>query len=428
MTAMPPQLGDPGFFEDAQGVIHGVRRALADLLAEVGADASQPQEVSRTYGIDKTLAWKVCRVIREPVPWDAVGHIPRKPSVQILVRALAKHGATDDVIGRLWDAVDEFEKFVGRHSDDRETLEIMIGSSAKGAGAGKRLEAFRRTAYQANSAIWGVRTKLHVCMHILAPTPGTDDLSTATISGFHGFNRLRPDVPWNVATISNWDVGELTNETKPDAIIPIDPAVAAEGGGGSGGGGGEGGTDAAPILREFCSEPLPSLRNVRLPDGRTRFELNRGSVGNTAAATMLLGWVSRHCVSRFERYPGELGEHGLFLSTPAETVVHDLLVHKSLTFAHTPSMHVFSELPGGPRYLTDGAAAGTIPIHEHIVELGSPPDLTTTEFPRYRDLATRGTEALGIPLSEFVGFRMRLEYPPIPTLAIIRHALAKKEA
>lgn len=413
MSRIGQTTSDVPFVEHAQAVVYGVRRAMGELLASVGADPSEPQEVSRQFGIDKTLAWKIARVIREPDPWNSVAHIPRRPSILILVAALAKAGAAAGPIEDLLAAIDRFETFVELHSDDRETLEIMIGSSTKVAGAAKRLDAFRRSAYQSNSAIWGVRAKLQICIHVLAPE-GDSLLSKATITGFHGFNRLRPDVPWSVATLAHWDVGATESRESADSIVPMAPGLD--------------GVDV-PILSEFCSEPLPGMRSVRLANGQTRFEINRGPVGNTAAATVILGWVSKGTVSRYETYPGEHGEHGVFMSTPAETMVHDLLVHRSLKFAHNPTAHVFSELPGGPRYLTDGEAAGTIPFHEKVLDLGAgPPDLTTPEFPRYRDLAALGTRSLGFELSDFQGYRVRLAHPPIPTLAILRHGLTPPSA
>lgn len=408
MTVSSSTAGVQPFFDGAQLVVRGVRRALADLLASVGADPSEPQEVSRNFGLDKTLAWKIARVIREPDPWDAVTHIPRRPSFQILVTALQKHGAPTARVEDLWAALDAFERFIEVHSDDRETLEIMVGSSKMSAGT-KRLENFRRSAFQANCAIWGVRTKLQVCMHVLAPHPGSEDLlSVVTISGFHDFKRLRPDVPWSVATLSNWDVGKTVNNDKPEAIIPLDNDITGVG---------------APLLHEFCSKPLPSMRCKKLSDGRVRFELTEGPVGNTAAATVLLGWASRGVVSGMEREPGEYGEHGVFLSTPAEAIVHDLYIHNSLKFPGAPSAKLFSELPGGPRYLTEGEAS-TMRFNEELIDLGTaPPDVTTPEFPRYREMVVLAANYLGFELGDFHGHRMRLAYPPIPTLAIIRHPL-----
>jgi len=404
---------DAAFLESAQVVVRGLRRALAELLASVGADPSQPQEISRAFGLDKTLAWKVARVVREHDPSDAIGHIPRRPSFQILVAALAKHGAPIDKVEALWAAVEAFERFVALHSDDRETLEVMVGTTRARTGA-KRLEAFRKSAFQANSAIWGVRAKLQVSLHLVAPTHvGSDRLSMATIAGFHDFKRLRPDVPWTIAKFAQWNMAGHAIE-RPQSFVPMDPALHP---------------DDPPILREFSSEPLPAMRNVNAPGGGVRFEMTQGSVGNTAAATVILGWVDRSVVSAVETFPGECGEHGVFLSTPVESVAHDLLIHKALVFANNPTSHLYSELPGGPKYPSDGEDLGQLPFHESVQDLGvGPPELITPEIPRYRELAEKGAASLGYSLDDFRGYRLRFNYPPIPSLAILRHALAKPKA
>lgn len=405
-TLTPTPHGDPVFLSNAQVVVRGVRRALAELLGSVNADPAEPQEISRRFGLDKTLTWKTARVVREPDPSDAVAHIPRRPSLQLLVTALQRHGAPADKVSALWSAVDAFEDFVETHTDDRETLEIMVGSSRANAGM-KRLEAFRKSAFQANSAIWGVRAKFQVSMHAVSPAAGAgDQLVINTIAGFHEFKRLRSDVPWAVATAVRWG---STNDASKEVVEPIDPEVRP---------------GDAPLLKQFCSAPLPRMRSVDLPEDRVRYEMTEGPVGNTAAATVLMGWTRRGGVSKYESYAGERGEHGVFLTTPVEAVVHDLLVHRSLEVAFSPTGSLYSELPGGPRYTTDGTAAGRIPFGESVLDLGmGPPDLTTPEFPHYRELAEKLVARSGFPLDEYRGYRLRLAYPPIPTLAVLGHAL-----
>ncbi len=396
--------------QDAQVVVQGVRRALAELLASVDADPRHPQDMSRRFGLDKTLTWKVSRVIREPDPWDAVGHIPRRPSIQLIASALQRHGAPSERIESLLRSVDDFERFVETHSGDRETLEVMVSTGGRRSAA-KRMEAFRKAAFQANSAIWGVRASLQISMHLMIP--GTDGrLTLVTVTGFEGFRRLRADVPWAVSTISAWDSNTAQTSIEVGRLFPLDPQ-AAEGG--------------APLLGEFCSAPLPALRRIQLPDNKVRMEIAEGPVGNTAAARVLLGYRRPSEVSQHQTYQGETGEHGLYLYTPVEAVVLDLLIHRSLDFAMNPSAHLYSALPGGPRYPGEGPNVGKIITPERIVDLGSPPDLTTPEFPRYQDLAEFAANRAGHPLHDFQGYRYRLKYPPIPTLAVIRHGLAPIE-
>jgi len=90
---------------------------------------------------------------------------------------------------------------------------------------------------------------------------------------------------------------------------------------------------------------------------------------------------------------------------------------------------LFSELPGGPKYPSDGDDLGQLPFHEAVQDLGvGPPELITPEIPRYSELAEKAAASLGYPLSDFRGYRLRLNYPPIPSLAILRHTLAKTKS
>ena len=66
-------------------------------------------------------------------------------------------------------------------------------------------------------------------------------------------------------------------------------------------------------------------------------------------------------------------------------------------------------------------------MKECRIDLGSgPPDLTTPSLPRYPKLVPRVFERLGASARDFTGFRLRIAYPPIPTLALFRHSLPER--
>lgn len=399
------------FADEGKTAVHGLRRALAEVLAAVGANADQPQEISRQFGLDKTLAWRISRVVREEDVWEAVQHIPRRPSIRLFVNAMSKHGASSDRVETVWQALGEFEKFVEVHSGDRETLEMMVSAAAK-RSSGKRMEAFRKMGFQANSAIWGVQARVQVSLHLMAPSkvdPRT--LSMSTIAGLSDFRRLRPDVPWAVASMSQWD--RRSGPIPMWRPNPMDSAL-AEG--------------EPPLLKEFCSQPLPEMESFHERPNLVRFMLKEGPVGNTAAATVLFGWNYPSVASQHETYPGEEGEHGVMLTTPVELLIHDLFIHRSLDFAFNPTAQLYSQLPGGPIYPAVGARAGILPVPDDVTDLGAgPPDTTTPELPRYREMVELAIGHSGYELNEFQGYRLRVRYPPIPTLATLKHALRPVE-
>lgn len=378
------------------------------MLDSVSANPDEPQEISRRFDLDKTLTWRISRVVRAEDAWEAVQHIPRRPSVRLLVKAMEKHGAPATTIDALWKAFDEFERFVEVHSGDRDTLEIMSSSASKRT-AEKRLEAFRKSGFQANSAIWGVSAKLQLASHLMVPGTEPGKLSMATICGLVDFRRLRANTPWAVATMRGWDGLGLNDIDYVGRARPLVPETARTHG---------------LLLTDFCSNPLPEIDIIEVSKATHRYMIKPGPVGNTAAASVLLGWIFDDAATDTESFPGEPGDHLVLLSTPVEELVHDYFVHKSLDFAKTLTTRLYSQLPGGPMYPSVDDAGQILPMNSEVSDLGhTPPDTTLIEIPRYSDMVALAAERLGYRLDDFHAFRHRISYPPIPTASVIRHPL-----
>jgi hypothetical protein len=403
-----PSIDDKTFTSEGVTTVHRLRRALAELLASVGADPSAPQELARRFKLDKTLTWRISRVIREEDAWEAVTHVPGKPSIRALVERLEAAGASPASVTAVLDAMAAFERFVEVHSGDRETLDIMVGAANRPSAA-KRMELFRKQGFQANGAAWGVQARVQFTCHLLMPGAAADTVETATVVGLVDLRRLRSNVPWAMGSAEAWADDHPEVDAGPVPLFPEDVA------------------DGAPLIREFCSESLPTLRTRTSPGGGRRYELSGGVLGQTGAATVVLGWRWTRPESIFSSGLEDTGEHGSHLSTPVELFVHDLLVHHSLSFAHHPTAAIYSALPGGPRYPADGPKVGLMPIPDDVVSLGAqPPNVTTIEIPRYAALVDRIVSRLGHSLHEFHGFRHRVRYPTIPTFAIMRHGLVPR--
>ncbi len=397
------------FIEHGTAAVTGFRRALADILAEVGCRPDRSRELSRKFGLDKTLTWRVSRFVTEEDAWAAVPHIPRRPSVRIFVDAMAKHGASDRSVAAVLEALDEFEKFVETHSGDRETLEVMAGNSVNGVSA-KRLATFQKSAFQANSAIWGVSAKVQFSICMMVPSAAKAEMvDIGVIGGFVGLRRLRPDRGWAVGTIDQWD---HTYSTVDSPVMPIDRDSLVNG---------------VPVLPRFCSQPLPPMRLVKGAGEQQRIELDRGEIGNAGACDVVLGWKWPATASIYESTPNERGELGIHLSTPVESSILDVFVHKSMGFAMRPEAGLFSELPADPSYPAEGGRASPLAVSTDIIRLGAADaDIATSDVPDYGDIVRFGAEKMGVSPEELFGFRYRLRYPPIPTIAMMKHPLLRR--
>jgi hypothetical protein len=220
-----------------------------------------------------------------------------------------------------------------------------------------------------------------------------------------------------MANLRHWDVpGPGIDERS--GLQPIEPTDAIAG---------------VPLVSRFCSRPLPAMSALSVAPGAVQYRLDPGPVGRSAATTVFLGWVSRGMMPMHESYAGECAEHGANLTTPAEWLVQDLFIHSSLRFALNPSAHLYGQLPGGPRYPGPDGDAAELPAVAEVTDLGDgPPDTMTPEFARYTEAVEYGVSrlgsGLGVGLREFHGYRVRVRYPPIPTISILRHALLPADA
>lgn len=400
----------PPFKNHVITAMQDLRAAIIDALASTGADTSYPQEMARQLGLDKSLAWKVSRVVREPNMAGAVTHVPGRSGLKILEKAFRRAGTPKKVVETYQRAVSDFENMVKIHAGNRSTLGMMMSDLSQG-GEQQQFETFRKLSFQGNSMVWGVQARVQLTASFIAPNDTGEMVDLAWLSGLVDFRRLRHNVPWAIASAKKCkDDGTVLPVGRIDAI---DPDYA--------------GKNSAPLLGDFCTKPIPEMRTKEGPDNDLRFELAEGPVGNTAALTCMVGLYGRSFVKRYREVNDTLGEHWARLSTPVELLIHDLFVHKDLDYALSPEIFLYSMLPGGPVYPVSGRDCGMLPVAEKVFDLGLGLNgVTTPEIKQYKQMVQSIYDRVGWDSEMFYGFRFLMRYPPIPSLAILRYELPER--
>ena len=399
------------FDVQVRGVTERVRSSLADVLAAVGADATKPQSLAKQLGLDKSLAWKAARIVTDTDPFAAIPRLPGRSGVKILIDSLEAAQAPAAALDEFRAAISEFDQMVATHAGSRETLQMMLANVSSKDGQRERDESHRKLAFQGNSSIWGVQARVHLGVHLVAPSRlNPDAIDTATISGLVDFKRLRHDVPWSVSQLHLFDdEGRVVPTTRYE---PLDPDVSPS---------------DAPTIREFCSASLPPLSAETTRSGSTRFQIGRGQVGIVGSATCMMGWMHRAVASMYATPDDRYGDLLVHVNTPAELLIHDLIVHKSLDYARMTESLVYSQLPGEPCYPADGRELGMLPIQGDHVDLGEGlTNLTTPEVPRYRSMVELAVSRLGHAPADFYGVRLRLRYPAVPSVCVFRFELPSR--
>ncbi len=361
------------------------------LLDEAGLRNAKAADVGRALGLDKSLAWKVARFIRDEDPSRAARHMPGSGGVDIVIKAAGACGVGDDRIEAMRAADRALREFVEQHAGDRRSFEAMF---AAGGGAGALEQDVRRELFRAASAAWGVRARTQFLTLGLRPSltvAGAIDF--VKVGGFVELERLREDVPWIISRLTmNDDAGRDAHQVVREALEP-----SVNGG--------------MALLTRHCSHPVPPMRRFA-EKGVVYDELAPGSVGRRGATTVVMG--ERYiAVASHVRGPGnEWAVYPLTIRTPVEGMQFDLLLHPDLAHfgpARVAKRGLLEDRPrpaGGLMTLDTEAAAS--------VRLGA--DAVSLRVPRYGELLAEAFERAGWgEHAAYRAFRIDLDYPLVPS-------------
>ncbi len=407
---LQPPLGQD-FANECAEVLLRLRGALIESMALVGADASRPREAARKLGLDKTLIWKVSKIIGQTDAFPAVNHVPGRAGCELLCKALRSHGADEPIVARIERALHDFEQLVDRHAGDRATLQLVAGGYGPLDHRRDALEQARKLAFRGNAGVWSVRARTQMTATIMAPNADDPKLvDLAQVYGLMNLSRLRPDVSWIVGRSQSFEDDE--NVAHPSLGEPFDSATPPRG---------------YPVIREFSSNPLPDIEMRNLGD-EVQFQLRPGRVGRTGEITTVQGSIYRAVGSQYADGRNRYAQLGLSVTTPVEHLHFDLFVHKSMTWAMQPEVALYGRLDGRIVHVGMGDDGARLPLTESVVDLGRGLSATPTpSMPRHSELLRWMFTRTGWNADDFHAFRFEMAHPPMPTYVVLYSELMARE-
>jgi len=393
------------FSTAASTVARSLRLATAQLLDELPGTSRTGTEVARTLNIDINLAWKLL-VLARPAATDedateALRRVPGPGGIRILLQAAASKGVSDSTISRLSQAFTDYQRLVEKHAGDRASLDSLL-IHASGTASGEDL-AIRRAAYRANSSIVGVQAETQLAAYLFWPerdAQGQPSSAAAILRGLVGFSRLRADVSWIIGKGRRTDErGQAYGQPR---LTPVDPETAAECGG-------------VPLVRLLSRGEIPPVERSYLPDGTSVDRILGGPVGKGSRFTYFLAETIRPGLAQ----PGDPNHPVLKLATSSHTPtglqIVDVLFHRDLPPMGAIRAGLASELGGISAAFTPDDQRLTIHGAHQFESHGSDiSGMTVPGLPKYgqalADLCTR----LGVELSDFQAYRIKVAFPPIP--------------
>lgn len=404
MRRLASESGRPAasFERDARAAMERFRAAAREVVVAVlGTAHVRAADLAGGLGLDNRLAWKLVKILSAEDVLAAAKYLPGERGVGLFLDGATQRGAPEDAVRHARRAFDGIEEIVREQAGNRRSFNMMVAGHAPDAPGGAGLE-HRKGAFEHNGYIWGVQARVQIHSYVIQPSGDGENLDIAVVRGFAGLRRVRPQVPWRISRFYSIDeAGRVRGAFERE---PLDPAC---------------GKDEAPLLRRFCSKPLPAVRRQVGQSGIVDHVLADSDVGNAGSVTCLTGEVLRRA-EPCHPVP-ELPELGTIapLRTPCEALVMDVFLHRGFFGVVVPRLRLLSDLFNetlGAHY-TD---ADRLPAECGVERLSDGPHTPPIrEFRDYADVIAFSFDRLGWERDRFSCYRVRLPYPPIPASLIV---------
>ena len=374
------------------------RQVLTALLEEIGSPKSA-RALERSLQASYTTCWRVLRLVHAKDCVAESRHAPSPGELKPFLALARRHGASVTATEAAMAAAEEFQAFVRRHAEDRETFNAMASRQGEGRRETSILRE-RRAAYRALTQIWGVQTDLQVCTFIAGPKGASGPLPLVKLTFQRGVRRLRSDAQVILMGFDTRGVPEVPPR-------PLDPAAAQHYG--------------MPLLPQFSSSHIPKVEPITTGGGLRLYNMTGGEVGLRSNIEFAFGeHVADPCVG------APLWSISFTTSRkPLSLLVMDLLVHRDTHPGIEPKSIMYQHQEGDFTLAT-ALQSQRVPGTEQLELVGSADDLTLAEAPRYAELLRYAADTRKWRLADFDAYRIRIPFPVIGSTTLLYYRAAEQ--
>jgi hypothetical protein len=378
---------------DTVSAANAVRASLNAFVKELpGAPIQRARDLQKRINADYKICWHVFNTISAPNSMSSVRHIPTVLGIKRFLAAGLEAGVGPAKVEAVRVAIENFASIVNTHAGDRNVFQAMV-TSTSALEDDSDDQSHRRASYRSMSQIWGFQVERHLSFCFYKCADDGQTFENCAINVKQGFRKLRGDAKPIVGGSATWQDGG-TGATE----FPLDRVTAAVFG--------------APLLREFSSPFLPSMRTDLGVNGWSYTTLTSEGIGRQNSVDLAFGVGARNLAVCFDKRSGEKTfRNNSVFRTPTASYMKDILVHR--TSLRTTSVHLkmLQNMPD----VNSTEIPGFIPevkLAEKLVLLG-PADQVgdTIECPRYTEIVGYAADKMGWNIAEFDVFRVKVEYP-----------------
>lgn len=399
-----------------------LRGEFLALFENVPVAVRRTRALSRHLNVDRNTCHRLLTALNQRADDEAtvIAKLPGVAGMRLIVDAIEAAGARKRDVRAASAAIEHFATLIDELGGSLSEVQrrCAVSSSAPAhspanADPGEMpgvsdMLAARRTMHAAASSLVGRRLDAHLSIMVLRPLPGNPKmLEHLGVNALIGHSQTRPDaLPFALAyCFSGPDT--WCSETGPEYNDLSKRSTGQE------------------LIPKFCSQPLPTVTVRRGSKGHHQQIFDTAGISekqDIVAGCRLdpVAHVADHEVPVFNNV--------VRLRFPAERLVFDVYLHRSLAMSSVPTVGAYAVHPG----LVDDLSKfwyERMPLDLRIEILGpSIRNARTDAWSRHQELTTYVFERLGWNGDEYVGYRVSLAYPIWGLFYYMTSDFAKGEA
>jgi hypothetical protein len=370
-----------------------LRAALAAVIDALPVRVKKPAEFQRVLKLDRSLASRLLRAVQVDDPLASLHRMPGPHGVRLLLKAAVKAREDPKLIKRAEDALADVERTVFTELGDWKALDVALSGWLPEVR--EQFETSnRQAAFRAMSNIKGIVADAEVSVSLIHPGGANADwVDRAGITGLCRMRRLRPGAPMGLLHGSSIVPPPGTQRLSLEAQ-PIDPE------------------HGAPLLREFCSSPIPRF-DVRVEGDIVHYVLKGDGVGVDSMVDLYFADVMRGRYPANRSVSPRAATPGAVIDIPVRTLIVDVLIHEAVWPGVEPELRMYDTAARGIANPTDPARdMDRIDVLDSIQSLGaSIARVRTREVAGYPEMVRSVCDTLGWDSEHFRGYRCRVDYP-----------------
>jgi hypothetical protein len=387
-----------------------LRAVFSQLIEQFPSRARSMGGMATWLGVSKSTAQRVYEGIdtnRSPI--DALRRLPGPIALKAVVDAAKERLGVIDPVLHAAAAVEQFEQTIAATSRSRQAFVDLLSMGLGDANAALPTKAERRALYAAALKVCGESLNAKSTVSIIEPTGKPADkaasLQESVLVTLLGARRRTFARPVVASILAGWWSRENQAGVWTGDLRPAMPSKAASP------------SLEAHIVDRFCTG---ALRPVRLEgkDSRTALLIDFPDTPDRdnwlGPLDVSVRFISKGLSNPLTN-PNSRISAAVRIHQPTQLLIHDIYVHQSIASRAmpTPGLFSFAATPGDvPGSGTSSDWFERLPDDTRVMVLGhGAAPQPAAECPRHYDLARYAIEAAQIDPTQFMGFRVLVEFP-----------------